>query len=485
MRNNYGNIRTLQNFRDFIKDKSVSVVGIAISNISLMKFLCKCGVKKITARDRKDIFADGNIPELDELGKENVEINYILGENYLDNLTEDLIFKTPAIRRDLQPFIDAEKNGQTVTSEMELFFMLCPAKTVAVTGSAGKTTTTTIIGEILKNGGKKVYVGGNIGVPLLGEIENITKDDYVVVELSSFQLFDLNNSSFAPNYAIITNITPNHLDWHKDMTEYAEAKKVIFKNQQASDRIILSYDDDLTRSFKNDVNATAYLFSMDLLPEEYKNGIYCKDNSIFVRENGVEKKIMDKSDIFIRGGHNVKNFMAAIGVTYDIVSADAIKATANTFGGVEHRIEFVRDADGISYYNSSIDSAPTRTIAALNYFDRPGEDKKIIVILGGKDKKVSFDPLAPVVYKKAKAAVLYGATRETIKKCLDDYSENNPDCEDLDLRIADSFDSAVMTAKELACAGDIVLLSPACTSFDCFKNFEERGNRFKELVRGF
>jgi len=364
--------------------------------------------------------------------------------------------------------------------------MLCPAITAAVTGSAGKTTTTTIIGEILKNGGKKVYVGGNIGVPLLNEIENITKDDYVVAELSSFQLFDLNNSSFAPNYTIITNITPNHLDWHKDMTEYAEAKKIIFKNQKESDRVILNYDDELTRSFKDEVSSTAYFFSMNILPEEYKDGIYCKDNSIFVRENGVEKKIIDKNDIFIRGGHNVKNFMAAIGVTYDIVGTDAIKKTANTFGGVEHRIEFVCKTDSVSYYNSSIDSAPTRTIAALNYFDRTEEDKKIIVILGGSDKKIVFDPLAPVVYTKAKAAVLYGATKEKIKKCLDDYGvvQGRKDPAPT-IKIADSFDSAVIMAKGLAVADDIVLLSPACASFDCFKNFEERGNRFKELVRRF
>jgi len=294
----YDNIRTVQDFRDFIKDRSVSVVGIAVSNIALLKFLYKCGVKKITARDIKNIFADGDIPELAELGKE-IEINYILGENYLSDLCEDVIFKTPVIRRDCIDFVEAEKNGRIITSEIELFFMLCPAKIIAITGSEGKTTTTTIIGEILKNGGKKVYVGGNIGTPLLNDVENMKKNDYVVVEISSFQLFDLNNGRFKPDCSVITNVTPNHLDWHKDMTEYIEAKKIIFKNQKESDRIVLNYDNDITRNIKNKINIETFLFSMDILPEKYKNGIYCESGGIILRKNGAETKIMNKTDIFI------------------------------------------------------------------------------------------------------------------------------------------------------------------------------------------
>ena len=477
----YGKVRTLQDFRGFIEDKSVSVVGIGISNIPLLKFLQKCGVKKITARDKKNEKDIGG--ELTEL--EN--INYILGENYLADLKEDVIFKTPGIRRDLPCFIAAEENGSIVTSEMELFFMMCPAKTIAITGSEGKTTITTIIGEILKSGGKTVYVGGNIGTPLLGEIENMNREDYVVAELSSFQLFDLDNQSFKPDYAVIINITPNHLDWHKNMREYIDAKKIIYKNQNQSDRVVLSYDNDLTRNLKGESKSGLFFFSMNILPDEYKNGVYYDNcnHSIFLRKNGINTKIMERSDILIGGEHNVENFMAAISVTHDIVGIEAIKTTAKIFGGVEHRIEFVRELDGISYYDSTIDSSPTRTIAALNYFDDKNKNKKIIVILGGSDKNVEFDPLAPVVFKKAKAAVLYGATREKIKKCFDDYKENNPDCGDLILHISDSFDSAVIKTKEFAASGDVVLLSPACASFDCFKNFEERGNRFKEIVNAF
>ncbi|MCL1858526.1 MAG: UDP-N-acetylmuramoyl-L-alanine--D-glutamate ligase [Oscillospiraceae bacterium] len=485
----YRNIKTLKEFKDFIKNKSVAVVGIAVSNIALIDFLCKCGVEKITARDKKDIFADGKIPELEDLGKK-IKINYILGDNYLEDLNEDIIFKTPAIRRDLPQIINALNNNSIITSEIELFFMLCPAKTIAITGSEGKTTTTTIIGEILKKAGKKVYVGGNIGTPLLNQIENIKEEDYAVLEVSSFQLFDLDNNNFKPDYAIITNITPNHLDWHKDMQEYINAKKIIFKNQKEPDKLILDFDNDLTRIVgRDDPDAPRkFFFSENKLPDEYKNGIYCDGEFILMRENGAENKIMDKSGILIKGEHNVLNFMAAIGVTHDIVNTEAIINVAKIFKGVANRIEFVREFDGVSYYNSSADSTPTRTISALNNFNYLGEDKKIIVILGGYDKKIPFDSLAPVVHKKAKAAVLYGETKNIIKKCLDDYKNNYVGDGVLDvphIQIADNFESAVETAKKLANPGDIVLLSPACASFDCFKNFEERGNRFIELVKGF
>jgi UDP-N-acetylmuramoylalanine--D-glutamate ligase len=369
---------------------------------------------------------------------------------------------------------------------MELFLLICPAKIIAITGSEGKSTTTTIIGMILKAAedktGGKVYVGGNLGTPLLGEAERMTGCDYAVLELSSFQLFDLDNGRFNPDYAVITNITPNHLDWHIDMREYANAKKIIFKNQDENKRAVVSYDCEATRILKSKIKSELFFFSKNKLPKSCKNGIYCGNDEIIVRTGGIEKKIINKSDIFIRGEHNVQNFMAAIGVTYEIAGSEAIKNAAENFTGVEHRIEFVREVEGVSYYNSSIDSSPTRTIAALNNFDNQDNIKNIVVILGGYDKKIAFDPLVPVVSKKAKAAVLYGDTKEKIKKSFED---NPDDQEGLKLIAADNFDSAVEKASKLAESGDIVLLSPACASFDCFKNFEARGNRFKEIVKAF
>ena len=477
----YRKIKTTEEFRDYIKDKSVTVVGIAVSNISLIKFLCDCSAKKITARDKKDVFADKPKPQLEELAKRK-DIEFIFGNNYLDNLTEDLVFKTPAIRRDLPEFIEAENNGAIITSEIELFFMLCKAKKISVTGSEGKTTTTTLIGDILKADGKTVFVGGNIGYPLINEVENIKEDDFVVAELSSFQLFDLNNGIFAPNLAVITNITPNHLDWHKDIDEYANAKKIIFANQTPNDRIVLNYDNDITKSFGEEAKSTVFYFSHKKLDDSFKNCVYCHENIIFVRRNGIEQKVLEKSEIVAPGSHNVGNFMAAIGILCDIVSVDSIKKVAATFRGVEHRLEFVREINGILYYNDSAASSPTQTIAALHSFD---EHKKIIVILGGYDKKTAFDPLAPIVIEKAKAAVLYGATKDKIKQSFDEYKQNMPESESVDLYIEDSFDSAVGVANSLAESGDIVLLAPACASFDCFRNFEERGNRFKEIVMGF
>jgi UDP-N-acetylmuramoylalanine--D-glutamate ligase len=400
----------------------------------------------------------------------------------LDNLTEDIIFKTPGIRRDLEAFLQAEQGGSVLTSEMELFLLLCPAKIIAITGSEGKSTTTTITGMILdyaaanKKIGGKVYIGGNLGVPLLNDIERMAGADYAVLELSSFQLFDLDNGRFSPDYAIITNITPNHLDWHKDMREYTEAKKIIFKNQDKNKRLVLDFDCEATRILKNrdGIKPEAFFFSKNKLPKSCENGIYCDGGEIIVRAGGDEKKIINQSDIFIRGEHNLQNFMAAIGVTHDIAGYEAIQGAAQNFTGIEHRIEFVREVGGVSYYNSSIDSSPTRTIAALNSFEN--QERNIIVILGGYDKKIAFEPLVPVVLKKAKAAVLYGAAKKKIRKVFEANEE------DLILITADDFDSAVRQASELAESGDIVLLSPACASFDSFKNFEERGNRFKEIV---
>ena len=482
----YRNIRTLEEFKSFVKNKSVSVVGLGVSNAPLLRFLADCGVEKITAWDKKNIFADGDAGELREIPG----IDFILGEDYLDNLSEDIIFKTPGIRRDAEAFVLAELEGSILTSEMELFLMLCPAKIIAVTGSEGKSTTTTIIGMILKHASENniidgdIYIGGNLGMPLIAQVSKMTSADYAVLELSSFQLFDLDNDRFSPDYSLITNITPNHLDWHKSMSEYADAKKIIFKNQDINKRTVLSYDCEATRILNDngDIKSSIYYFSKDRLPESCESGVYCDGEAIIVREGGQENKIINKSDIIIRGEHNLQNFMAAIGVTHDIAGSEAVKKAAENFTGVEHRIEFVREADGVLYYNSSIDSSPTRTIAALNYFDNfNNKSKNIVVILGGYDKKISFDPLVPVVAEKAKAAVLYGAAKNKIRKA---FEANTSNYEDLSLITSDDFDSAVKTARELAESGDIVLLSPACASFDSFKNFEERGNRFKELVRG-
>ena len=484
----YRNIRTLGEFKEFIKNKSVSVVGIGISNAPLLRFLKKCGVGKITARDRKNIFEDGGADELREIPG----VEFILGEDYLGGLNEDVIFKTPGIRRDLEPFLQAERGGSVLTCEMELFLFLCPATVIAITGSEGKSTTTTITGMILKNAaesgkiGGNVYIGGNLGTPLLGEVEGMTSADYAVLELSSFQLFDLDNGRFSPDYAIITNITPNHLDWHTDMQEYAAAKKIIFKNQDENKRTVLCYDCEATRLAKDKegIKSEVFFFSKAKLPEAHENGVYCNENGeIIVRGGGREEKIIDRGDIFIRGEHNLHNFMAAIGVAHDIAGTEAIKKAAENFTGVEHRIEFVRESGGVYYYNSSIDSSPTRTISALSYFDNfNGKEKNIIVILGGYDKKIAFDPLVPAVGSKAKAAVLYGAARDKIRRAFEAGAASYGD---LMIICADGFDAAVRQAGGLAERGDVVLLSPACASFDSFKNFEERGNRFKEIVKEF
>lgn len=431
----------------------------------------------VTARDLKSRDKLGDIAN--EL--ENKGVKLILGENYLSALNEQIIFRAPGIRPDIPQFTEAIKNGSHLTSEMELFFELCPAKIFAVTGSDGKTTTTTLTykflqREVQKNGnGHKVFVGGNIGKPLLPEIDNISENDIAVVELSSFQLQNMKTSA---EFAAVTNVTPNHLNWHTDMDEYTKAKENIFLNEQ-NKRLVLNYGCEATRNMASLKSGEITFFSAKCVPE-LKNVsavIYDKDGEIVRKTADGEEKIIDISDIKLPGRHNVENYMTAIALTYGYVSFETVREIATTFGGVEHRCEFVREFDGVKYYNSSIDSSPTRTEAALRAFTQ-----KVTVICGGYDKHIPYEPLAKPLIDCAKYVILTGATSEKIKNALLNCPEYSGTPEFFE---ADSFESAVEKAREISKSGDIVILSPASASFDRFKNFEERGNYFKELVNNF
>lgn len=479
---NFRKIKNYDDFKNFISCKSVSILGLAVNNLPLIAFMIECGVKKISVRDKKNIFGEENISEEIKrifaiLNAMNAEI--ITGNEYLSSLNEDVIFKTPGIRRDIPELAGAEMNGSVITSETDVLFRICPAKIFAITGSAGKTTTTSLIGKILESDGKKVHVGGNIGRPLLSDVQKISPDDYVVLELSSFQLFDLADSP-SPNTAVITNITPNHLDWHKDMEEYTEAKKIIFRNQTEKDTIILSYDDPKLKKITEDYDGKAeiILFSRVGKPESPHISVYLSKDDYICVNNGVkEEKIIRRSDILVRGEHNVPNFLAAVAVTYNHVKYSSIEKTARTFGGVEHRFEFVRELNGVEYINSSIDSAPSRTIATLSNFR--GEKNKVSLIMGGRDKNLDFAPLFPYLNDLVKTIAVYGEAKEKI------LAATNLENKNFDIYSAKDFTDAVLYAKNSAEAGDTVLLSPGCASFDCFKNFEERGEAFKEIVNGF
>lgn len=441
-----------------LKGKTVSVLGLGISNIPLVHCLLDEGAI-ITARDRKDYtLISAEIKELEENG-----VKLICGEGYLDNITDEYIFRSPGLRYDKPEIQKAVDNGSVLTSEMELFFERCPAHIIAVTGSDGKTTTTTLISKMIEAQFGRAFVGGNIGAPLLPQVKKMKEDDWAVLELSSFQLHTMKQS---PEIAVITNLSPNHLDYHTDMQEYIDAKKNIFRHMKGKTKLILNYGNELTRNLASEKSeGTEVLFFAG------DEGVCEKDGSIYCKG----EEILKCSDILLPGHHNTENYMAAIGAVYPIVSKEVIVKLAKSFGGVEHRLELVRIKDGVGYYNSSIDSSPTRTAAALSAFD-----SKVIAICGGYDKHIPFEPLARTLIFGAKTVVLTGATAQKIKTVITEceaYKDGMPK-----IIMEADFESAVRKAAADAQDGDNVVLSPACASFDAFANFMERGNKFKEII---
>ena len=440
-------------------NKRVTVIGLGISNMPLIDYLLNEGAL-VSARDKKEYeLLSDEVKALETKG-----VKLICGEAYLKGIDEEYIFRTPGMRYDTKELSEAVANGSVLTSEMELFFERCPAHMIAVTGSDGKTTTTTLISKMIEKKFGRVYVGGNIGAPLLPFVDEMTEDDWAVLELSSFQLHTMKKS---PHIAVITNLSPNHLDYHRDMQEYVDAKKNIFLHMGEDTKLVLNYKNDPTRELEAEAakGTTVTFFAKD-------GDVYEADGAIWYGD----ERVVDTADILIPGHHNVENYMAAAAAVYPIVGKEIIAELAKTFGGVEHRIELVRVKDGVRYYNSSIDSSPSRTAAALASFD-----EKVIAICGGKDKGVPFDGLASTLCKGAKKVVLTGATRETIYDALTscpEYRQGVPE-----IKVEPDFETAVRMAADWAKEGDVVILSPGCTSFDAFPNFMARGNKFKEIVR--
>ena len=451
-------------FFEKLNGKKIAVCGIGISNTPLIKSFLEKGARVI-ACDRRSAEQIG--PLAKELENEGAELK--LGDDYLSDLEVDIIFRTPGMSFNLPELVSARKRGIAVTSEMEVFFDLCPATIFAVTGSDGKTTTTTLIAKMLEAEGKKVFVGGNIGKPLLPEIENITADDFVVAELSSFQLISMRKS---PDVAVVTNVAPNHLDIHKDMDEYVEAKKNILLHQNAFSRTVLNRDNEITESFRSFVRGQSLGFSMK---RRLNNGAWLDSKGILhMAYRGIDVPVLDRKDIAVIGDHNVANYLAAITAVWGYVGVDSINKVAREFGGVAHRIELVRELNGVKFYNDSIASSPTRTIAGLKAFER-----KVFLIAGGYDKHIPFEPLMPYLVEKVKTLYLCGDTAQKIEDCLKNYEgyKGSPEI----VRTKD-IKEATQLAYKAAKSGDIITLSPACASFDAFPNFAARGNYFKEVV---
>jgi UDP-N-acetylmuramoylalanine--D-glutamate ligase len=450
----------LDEFKYNVAGKNITVIGIGISNLPLIKYLVSLGAN-VTACDRRSAEDLGeNYTELEKLG-----VKFNLGDGYLNNLSGDMIFKTPGMRYDVPELLKAKENGSIVTSEMEVFFEVCPSHIIAVTGSDGKTTTTTLIHKMMTDAGYKTWLGGNIGNPLLTDTEKMKEKDWVILELSSFQLHTMRKS---PEIAVITNISPNHLDMHKDYKEYIDAKKNIMLYQNEGDTLIVNADNQVTADIGKSANGAVKYFSRNGMADVYLDGNIIKRGIV---------EILNIKDIKIPGMHNVENYMAAIAAVSGLVSKEVIVNVAKTFGGVEHRIELVRTLDGVKYYNSSIDSSPNRTINTLRVFPN-----KVIMIAGGKDKGIPYDEIGPALAEHVKVLILIGATSDKIQEALDAEINKTGNGKDIEVIRATSYEDAVNTARSKAHDGDVVLLSPASTSFDMFRNFEERGNLFKKIV---
>lgn len=450
----------LDEFKYNVAGKNITVIGIGISNLPLIKYLVSLGAN-VTACDRRSAEDLGeNYTELEKLG-----VKFNLGDGYLNNLSGDMIFKTPGMRYDVPELLKAKENGSIVTSEMEVFFEVCSSHIIAVTGSDGRTTTTTLIHKMMTDAGYKTWLGGNIGNPLLTDTEKMKENDWVILELSSFQLHTMRKS---PEIAVITNISPNHLDMHKDYKEYIDAKKNIMLYQNEGDTLIVSADNQVTADIGKSANGAVKYFSRNGMADIYLDGNIIKRGIV---------EILNIKDIKIPGMHNVENYMAAIAAVSGLVSKEVIVNVAKTFGGVEHRIELVRTLDGVKYYNSSIDSSPNRTINTLRVFPN-----KVIMIAGGKDKGIPYDEIGPALAEHVKVLILIGATSDKIQEALDAEINKTGNGKDIEVIRATSYEDAVNTARSKAHDGDVVLLSPASTSFDMFRNFEERGNLFKKIV---
>ncbi len=456
----------LEKFNESVKNKNIAIIGLGVSNIPLLDYFYNLG-SKVTVFDNRE---QDKIPEEIIKKLNTYSFKYEFGK---DNLTKlngfDIIFRSPSCMPNIPELEKAVQNGAKLTSEIEMLMELCPGTIIGVTGSDGKTTTTSLIYEILKENGYRCFLGGNIGYPLFTKINEMTPDDIIVLELSSFQLM---NMKISPKISVITNISPNHLNVHSSYEEYIEAKKNIFKYQDEDGIVVLNYDNEITRNCAKEANGKVIFFSSK---EKIANGFIVDNNIIKESKEAIRRHILDVNDIKLKGMHNYENICAALGATSSLVDIDLSSQTIKNFKGVEHRLEFIKEIDGVKWYNDSIGTSPTRTIAGLNSFK---ED--IILIAGGYDKNLDYTPIAKPILEKVKGLILIGQTAGKIFNAVKQEAENQN--KKIDTYICETLEDTVKMAKKIAKKGQIVLFSPASASFDMFKNFEERGNKFKSIV---
>lgn len=456
----------LEEFERYARGKKVAIIGIGVSNLPLLEYFYDLNAR-VTIFDSKE----SNQISVEAMQKiEKYGFEFIGGKDSLSRLKGfDIIFRSPSCMPDRPELVEAVENGAVLTSEIEMVLKLASCKVIGVTGTEGKTTTTTLINEIVKKSGRKTYLGGNMGKPIFTKIRNIKPENIIILELSSFQLSDMDIS---PDISVVTNIYPDHLNVHKSYEEYREAKKNIFKHQSENGIVVLNYDNEFTREFAKEANGKVIFFSSK---EKLDDGfIYDKtDGTIKYCKDGVRRHIMKKEDIKLRGIHNYENICAALAATSSIVDVDTQVKAIEEFTGVEHRLEFVRELNNVKWYNDSIGTSPASTIAGLNSFD---ED--IILLAGGSDKGLDYKEVGEAIARKVRALILTGPTSEKIENATKQALNGKS----IEIYYTSNMQESVNLAKDIAKAGDVVLLSPASASFDLYKNFEDRGHQFKDCV---
>ena len=460
----------LEDFEKNLKNQKVAVIGLGVSNIPLIDYLAQKQADVSVFDDREEI-------NLDKLIIEKIKqygFKYYLGKSNLENLKGfDLIFRSPSCMPTKPELVAEKERGAIVTTEIEQLMKMVPCTIIGITGSDGKTTTTSLTYEILVEAGYNVYLGGNIGIPLFTKLNEINPDDLIVLELSSFQLMEMDIS---PEIAAITNVTPNHLNIHKDYEEYIDAKKNIFRYQNENGILVLNADNDITNSCKIDANGKVKLFSST---QKLENGFIVEDGIIKKCEDGIRRHILNTADIKLKGIHNFQNICTALQLTESLVDIDNAVETIKQFSGVHHRLELVRTIDGVEWYNDSASTSPTRGISALNSF----KNKEIILIAGGADKNLDYTPIAKPIVEKVESLILIGQTAPKIYDAVKNELEIQN--KQLDIHMCESFEQCLELAKRIAKSGQIVLFSPASTSFDMFKDMYDRGNQFKDAVNKF
>lgn len=449
----------LEKFNKNLKNKKVLILGIGVSNLPLLDYLYEHN-SIITIRDKKKL-EELNNEVVEKINKYNIE--YVLGDNYLDDLTEyDIIFRSPSILPNIKPLEAAKEKGALITTEIEQVITLAPCKVIGITGSKGKTTTTTILSTILEKLNYNVHVGGNIGTPLFNKIKDMKKDDIIVLEMSSFQLMNMNVS---PNISVITNISPDHLDIHSSYEEYIDAKKYIFKNQNKKDIVVLNEEDDIVKNMSKDtISEVRYFGSIN-----HHNNYYIEDKNIYFNN----ELVIDTSKLLLKGRHNHLNICAALNAIKDYINVDnnKLESIVSSIKSVHHRLEYVRTINKVDWYNDSASTTPDKSMGGINAFD-----EKIVLIAGGYDKNISYEDFGKPIVENCSKLILFGATKDKIYNSVIKQKTN------IEIYKLNTLEEVVNKAYEVAEPGEVVLFSPASASFDMFKNAYQRGDLFKELV---